>query len=225
MLDEVTGALIATHRQIADRTDLDLVGDTRWAALWQMSGRCLSTALVLIHDLRGGFTSDSIGTARALFEAIQLLNALAFHDEEDAVRRWLAGEWVRPREARAVQVRQQELALERMQQLGVEPEGGDLDELGRELYSILSGPAHHERAGFQSSISAELREFVFGAHPSAARRAGHLAYCGHLIEEMVIVVGDAFAEMIGREYVEGTVRPLQRHMEAVRAQYPIEEGD
>ena len=68
-----------------------------------MGGRCLAVSRVLLHDLQGGFASEAVGTLRALHEAVQLLAALAFHLEDDAARRWLAGEWIRPKEARAIQ--------------------------------------------------------------------------------------------------------------------------
>jgi hypothetical protein len=111
---EAVDVLIAAHRALADDTDIELGAATRWAATWEMSGRCLAISNVLLHDLRGGFASEGIGTLRALHEASQLLSALAFHLEEDVVRRWLAGDYIRPREARDVQHRKQELALERM---------------------------------------------------------------------------------------------------------------
>jgi hypothetical protein len=130
---KVVDSLIYTHEEIADRSDIDLGGETRWVVVWEMGGRCLSVARVLIHDLRGGFASEAVGTLRALHEGVQLLAALASHLEEDAGRRWLTGEWIRPKEAREIQGRKQELALERMAAAGIEAEGGDIVELGKRL--------------------------------------------------------------------------------------------
>jgi hypothetical protein len=214
-------ALIATHREIGDRTDLDLTGETRWAAMWLLAGRCLAISRVVLHDLRGGFTSEGIGSMRALHEAVQLLSAISFHLEEDAVRRWLAGEWIPPREVREIQGRKQTLADERMRELGIEPEGGDLVQLGRDLYGSLSESAHHQRGGFPESVAPALREFVYGPHPDATKRASHVEYGGHLLEEVVIVVGDAFADMLGRDYFTQVVRPLQELMERVRRESPL----
>jgi hypothetical protein len=50
----------------------------------------------LLPDLRGGFASEAIGTLRSLHEAAQLLSTLSFHEEQDVLRRRLAGEYVRP---------------------------------------------------------------------------------------------------------------------------------
>jgi hypothetical protein len=217
--------LVATHREIADRTDLDLGGETRWAAMWQLAGRCIAISRVVLHDLRGGFASEAIATMRSLHEATQLLAAIAFHEEEETVRRWLAGDWIRPREAREVHGRKQALADERMRELGIEPEHGNVAELGQQLYSALSGPAHHERGSFGESVAPSLREFAYGPHPDAATRATHVEYGGHLLEEALIVVGDAFADMLGRHYYVQAVRPLQEAMERVRREAPLSDDD
>jgi hypothetical protein len=217
----VVAALVTTHREIGDRTDLDLSSDTRWAAMWLLSGRCLAISHVVLHDLRGGFASEAVGSMRALHEATQLLSAISFHEEEEAVRRWLAGEWIRPRETREIQGRQQTLADERMRDMGIEPEGGDVVQLGSDLYSLLSEGAHHQRGGFPESVAVSIRDFAYGPHPDARVRASHVEYAGHLLEEVVIVVGDAFADILGREYFVQVVRPLQDRMAQVRVDAPI----
>lgn len=55
-------ALIETHRALADETDMEMAAPTRWAATWEMSGRCLAISNALLHDLRGKFASEAIGT-------------------------------------------------------------------------------------------------------------------------------------------------------------------
>jgi hypothetical protein len=215
-------ALIETHRALADETDLEMAAHTRWAAIWEMSGRCLAISNVLLHDLRGGFASEAIGTLRALHEASQLLSALSFHEEEELVRRWLAGDYIRPREAREVQGRKQALALERMQEAGVEPEGGDVVELGRELYGLLSEGSHHQRSAMSESLSSPLRRFSYGPHPDARNRASQVEYSGHLLEEVIMIVGDAFADLLGRNYYVNSVQPLIASLEQVRGDAPID---
>jgi hypothetical protein len=221
--ERVIGSLITTHRAIADDTDLEIRGDTRWSAIWELAGRCLAIARVVLHDLRGGFASEAAGSLRALHEAVQLLSALAFHEEEDAVRRWLAGEYVPPRDAREIQGRQQALALERMREAGIEPEGGDVVQLGRDIYSSMSEMAHHQRGGFLESISEELREFAYGPHPDARTRGSHVDFAGELLEEVLLVVGDAFADILDREYYREIVPPLQAELERIRRQFRLNE--
>ncbi len=174
-----------------------------------MSGRCLAISNVLLHDLRGGNASEAIGSLRALHEASQLLSALSFHEEEEVVRRWLAGEFIRPREAREVQRRKQALALQRMAEAGIEPEGGDVVELGQEIYSTLSEGSHHQRSVMAESMAPALRRFAYGPHPDARNRASHVDYAGELLEEVIIIVGDAFADILGRDFYGQQVGPLQ----------------
>lgn len=218
---ETVNALIVVHRALADETDIELGGDTRWAAIWEMSGRCLAISNVLLHDLRGGFASEAIGSLRALHEASQLLSALSFHEEEEVVRRWLAGEFIRPREARDVQGRKQALALQRMAEAGVEPEGGDVVELGRDIYSTLSEGSHHQRSVMAESMAPALRRFVYGPHPDARNRASQVDYAGELLEEVIIIVGDAFAYIRGRDFYVQQVRPLQKTLARVREEAPL----
>jgi hypothetical protein len=220
---EAVNTLIAAHRALADETDIELGTDTRWAAIWEMSGRCLAISNVLLHDLRGGFASEAIGSLRALHEASQLLSALSFHEEDEVVRRWLNGEFIRPREAREVQRRKQELALARMAEAGIEPEGGDVVALGREIYGVLSEGSHHQRSVMAESMAPALRRFTYGPHPDARNRASHVDYAGELLEEVIIVVGDAFADILGRDLYVQRVRPLQEALAQVREEAPLSE--
>ncbi len=220
---ESVDALIAAHRALADDTDIELGANTRWAAVWEMSGRCLAISNVLLHDLCGGFASEAIGTLRSLHEASQLLSALSYHEEEDVVRRWLGGEYIRPREARDVQRRKQGLALERMVQAGVEPEGGDIVELGRQIYGLLSDGSHHQRSVMAESMAPALRRFAYGPHPDARNRGSQVDYAGELLEEVIIIVGDAFADILGRDFYVQQVRPLQGALVRVREEAPLSE--
>ncbi len=220
---EVVDALIVEHRALADDTDIELGTNTRWAAMWGMSGRCLAISNILLHDLRGGFASEAIGTLRSLHEASQLLWELSYHEEEDVVRRWLGGEYIRPVTARAVQRCTQELANERMAKAGVEPEGGDIAELGSQIYDHLSKGSHHRRSAMAESMAPALRRFAYGPHPDARKRGSYVDYAGELLEEVIIIVGDAFADIRGRDFYAEQVRPLQEALVRVRKEAPLSE--
>ncbi len=214
-------ALITVHRSLADDTDIEMRADTRWAAIWEMGGRCLAISNVLLHDLRGGFASEAIGTLRALHEAAQLLSALAFHEEEDVLRRWLAGDYIAPWEARAVQGRKQALADERMEAAGIEPHDGDVVKLGSEIYGLMSKGAHHRRLTMDEAVAPALRRFAYGPHPSVNIRATYVEFAGHALEEVVMIVGDSFADMLGRDFYVEQVRPLIDAMDRARAEAPL----
>jgi hypothetical protein len=216
-IDEV----IAMHRQIGDSTDLQIRAPTRWSAIWELTGRCLAICRVVVHDLRGGFTSEAVGSLRALYEVAVLLGAVAFHEEEDAVRRWLEDEWIRPKETRAVMGRKEQLAWQRMREAGIEPVGRGLSEAGGEIYDVLSRPAHHRRRGFPETVSVDLREFTYGPHPNARVRAQYVDYAGELIETALLAVIDSLGDVIGRDYVRDALPRMQGRLETVREQYPL----
>jgi hypothetical protein len=74
-------ALIDAHRQIVDRTDLDLDAETRPLAVWELAGRCLALATALLDQLRLGYGPETVGTMRVLHEAVNLLMVAV--DEEE----------------------------------------------------------------------------------------------------------------------------------------------
>jgi hypothetical protein len=154
--------------------------------------------------------------------ATVLLGAIAFHAEEDTLRQWLTDEeWVRPKQARAVMERKQELAKERMREAGVDTSGRSLSEIGGEIYDLLSRPAHHRRGGSPETLEPDLREFTYGPHPSAEVRARYLDYAGELVETALLVVIDTLGDMIGRDYVKDNLPPMQARLEELRIRFPL----
>jgi hypothetical protein len=222
--EDAIDELIAWHRKLVDQSDLDLSAATRWVAIWELSGRCLGISKLVIYEMRGGFTSEAAGTLRTLHEAVHLLTAVSFTEEDAITRRWLDGDYVRPREARDAMARQAAHAQVLMREAGIEPEEtAPIEELGRQVYDVLSRPAHHRRGGFDESISRRLRLFVYGPHPSAQTRATHVLYAGELIEEVLITVGGAFGSIFGAGYYREHVKPLQETFAQVRSLFPLDE--
>jgi hypothetical protein len=218
---EVVEEVVFAHRRIADETDIEIGADTRWSAIWELTGRSLGVCRVVLHDLRGGFAGEMMGSIRGLHEATQLLAAVTYHREETLLRRWLRGDYVRPKKARAVMARKQAFALARMAEQCVEPVAGDIVTLGEEIYDLLSASAHHRRRSLGESISVPLRDFTYGPHPDANVRASYVVYAGHLIEETVMVIADGIGDIIGREYFHEVLPVLKAKMEAVREQHPL----
>jgi hypothetical protein len=54
------------HVGIADGTDIDLRGDTRWAAVWQLAGRAIGFAHALLVLANAGMGDDALPVARAM---------------------------------------------------------------------------------------------------------------------------------------------------------------
>src|SRR4051812_48141211 len=145
---EAVEVLVTTHARIASETDIEIGADTRWSALWELSGRCLSECRLLVHALRGGFSVEASSNERAVFEALYLLSAIAFDD--DVTRSWLRGEYVRPKRARAVMKKREVLARKRMVEAGLDP-SGDVTSSGEWLYDQFSRSAHHRRGPITQS--------------------------------------------------------------------------
>jgi hypothetical protein len=93
--------LVSAHTNIASGTDLVIGSDTRWSAIWELSGRCLSECRLLIHALRGGFALEASSNVRAMFEAMYLLAhdlpSAVSDPSEVAPRRWRVGPGARLR--------------------------------------------------------------------------------------------------------------------------------
>jgi hypothetical protein len=210
--------LVGAHRSIADRTDLVISSDTRWSAIWELSGRCLTECRLLLHALRGGFTLEASSNVRAMVEAMDLLAAVAFEDA--TARRWLTGDDVRPRKARAVMAKKQQLARQRMKAAGVEPEGVAVS-TGEWIYRHFSDSAHHRRGPITRSISLERREFFYGPHPDPARRAREVADIGQLIETTLMIVADSLADVVGREGLAEVLLQQASEFDRVREQQPL----
>jgi hypothetical protein len=223
LADEVD-AVIEAHRHLADLTDLDFDADTGWSAIWLLSGRCLAICRVVLHDLRGGFASEAVGTLRSLWEAAMLLAALASSTEDELLRRWLVDDdkgWVRPKEARDAVVRKEARAWTRMEEEGVELPDESVEEAGRDIYDLLSRPAHHRRSGFPESRQVDLRVFAYGPHPSAEVRARQLSYASQFIEVALMVVIGGLNQLYGGGYTEDALTPMMERLETVREQHPL----
>jgi hypothetical protein len=210
--------LIGVHAEIANGTDLGIGTDTRWSAIWELSGRCLSECRLLLYALRGGFSVESSSNERAVFEAMYLLTAIAFDD--DVLKRWLAGDYVRPKTARGLVAKKQELAHQRMRAAGVEPDG-DVVASGEWLYDYFSKAAHHRRAPMTASVSLERREFAYGPHPDPVRRSVEIWHAGQTIETALIVVADSLAYIVGRGDLAEFLRAQADELESVRERYPL----
>lgn len=67
-----------------------------------------------------------------------------------------------PRDSREIVGEVQAGAVAELIERGVELEGGDIVELGREIYGGLSKGAHNAPPGFAESVSRPLRRFNYG---------------------------------------------------------------
>ena len=243
--------LIRGHSMLANETDIDLRAETRWVALWELSGRCISLAHALLVELRNGLTAQVSGTSRLMFEAVSLLEAFTVAPD-DLVRQWLDGKHVPQRKAReqlnqlaeegagieddhqfqalaaAIRAdpRYRARAAEQKKQ-GAPASGGVADLLtfvSSAEYQELSHArgGHNDRPGLRDSVDPELRLFHYGPHPDPEVRAVYVQQAGHDIERVVIVVGYTLSRFFfGPAYQENRIHTLQRALRTVREERPL----
>jgi hypothetical protein len=211
--------LVDFHRKLVEETDLDLAAETRWVAIWEMSGRCLALAKALIDQLSQGWGPETVGVARVLHEGANLL--MTFVESEEVGHRWREGEHVRPGEARNLVATSYQEDLERIvAELGIEVDA-NMRQIQNEVYRRLSQGAHNDRPGFADSIARDLREFAYGPHPDPRVRALYVEFGGELIEQIVMEVGHALGRIYGDGFYIREVQPLVHAIHAVREQMPI----
>ena len=233
-------ALADLHRKLADETDIDLSGETRWVALWEMSGRCIALGNALLEQLRAGYTTETAGTARVLVEALNL--ALAFVEgDEQVVRRWLRGKQVGTKEAAAEANRLYELIVREMAEqgqpleqhpeylrqlpgaadLGIPTEGGAAGIIkytsGR-VYGELSSAVHNRRAAVRASSETTLRSFAYRAHPNPRLRAHWVEQGSGHIERTLLDVGTCLAKIFGIDVVRPVVMAHVAGIHAMRTE-------
>jgi hypothetical protein len=108
-----------------------------------------------------------------------------------------------------------------MEAEGLEPPERGAVEVGGEIYDLLSRPAHNRRGGSPETISVPLREFTYGPHPNAERRALHVAYAEQLIETALLVVIDSVSDIVGREYARDALPAMKARLDQARDQFPF----
>jgi hypothetical protein len=215
--------LIAAHQRIADTMEFGIDGHTRWTAVWEMSGRCLGLCNALLVQLREGFASEVVPTLRSIHEAAQLVTVLAGPGEQTLLRTWLENRtYLSAQRVRAAEARIEQPAVELLKKQGIRL-AGDQQDLGQQVYGILSKPAHNMRIGFAESVTRPLRQFSYGPHPYPVQRAVHVEFGGQAIEDVALRVGRALAiRFLGRDFYNETVKPLLASLHAIRDEMPID---
>jgi len=212
-----------THQWIADDYDFDLVGDTRPAATWQMAGRCIGIARLICDSLALGYTTEVLHLARALHEAVRLVQAFMLPEGTALLRKWLAddgNDWVRPKAVRAVESEFEERLAQAMRDAGI-PELDRTRDLDRAMYGHQSEAAHHRRKWTQDAVLPPARTMLRGPTTVWLRRAGTTAAMLPVVEESVMLVGDALARFLPPDWYEQRVGPFLLSFEALRVTQPL----
>ena len=220
----VAAALAEAHQRIAETVEFGLGGDTRWTAVWEMSGRCAALCNCAIAQLRAGFGAEVVPTFRAIHEAGQLLSVLAGPGEWGVLREWLNDGYISAAKARAAEDRINEPVIAELKKLGIDLHGApEPKDLGKQIYDVLSKPAHNMRLALRESVSIPLHLYSYGPHPDPTLLAVHVEYAGQLLEEITMRVGSALGtRFLGREWYDETIKPLIAALKAIRDEMPVD---
>jgi hypothetical protein len=213
-------ALADAHQELADGYDLNLTSATRPAAIWQMTGRCISIMRALLSLVEGGYTAEVLYLGRALHEASRLLSALGDEQEDELLRRWLAGEYVRPAEVRAAEARYEDRLAAAMIAEG-RPELPRTEHVTRQIYSKMSEASHHQRPAVEGDIAPMLRTMARGTDPTWERRAVAASVMLSVVDEGIDAVGEAIARFHGAAWYDEHVRPFWASFEVLARDQPL----
>jgi hypothetical protein len=202
-------ALAAQHAHLADHSDLDLEGDTRWAARWRLAGAALAYANALV-DLSGrGYVDAALPVSRALYEALGVLGVVNDDSEQTILARWLEDREVQPKKVRAAAERQAKRTSEEAAARGIELDVADIREQMEQIYGVLSDVSHVRRSGLRGMVSVPLRRAIYDAHPDPFARAHGAVSTVLAVEATVLGVGDALAAFYGGPYYAEVIKPIQ----------------
>jgi hypothetical protein len=212
--------LANAHQTIADAWDLDLTGDTRPAATWQMLGRCLGIARSMLDLLLLGYAAEVVLLARSLHEANRLLDALGDPDEDPLLRMWLSGKKITPRDARMAEQRFEERLGTVMTAAG-EPELHRTEVPTRKIYGQLSEAAHHQRRWVQDAVAPALRTMLHGPIPTWERRAATASLMLMIVGEAIDTTGGALERFHGAPWYAENIKPYWARFEALEVEHPL----
>ena len=201
------------HEAFASGTEHDLTASERHNAVWKLSGQAIAYAFALVELLERGYTGQTWALMRAVHEVDRLLAAANAEGEERIVRRWLANQEVQQREAREAEQRQATRVSEQMVAAGLEPLKVDVGELSRTIYRGMSAAAHHQRAIVDEAIDYESRTMIYGPDPRQDQRLAYTAFAGALIQEVLLIAGDALSYLFGPPFYEEHLVPILRRFE------------
>lgn len=202
-------ALADQHAYLADHLDMDLDGDTRWAARWRLSAAAIAYANALVDLTDGGYGDIALPTSRALYEALGVLGVINDDREQAILDRWLEDREIQPKKVRAAAERQAKRTAEEAAEHGVELDLQDISGAMEQIYGILSDVSHARRSGLRGIVSTSLRQATYREHSDPLQRA-HAAVSTILaVEATILGVGDALAAFYGRPFFAQVIKPIQ----------------
>ena len=202
-------ALASKHAYLGDNSDLDLDGETRWAARWLLAAAAIAYANALVDLSDRGYVDTALPISRTLHEALGLLSVINDDAEETILKRWLEDREVQPKKVRAAAERHAQRVTNEAMARGVHVEIAGLNEQMEEIYATLSDVGHIRLSGVRSLFSVPLRRAIYGRHPDPLERARGAASTALSVEATIIGVGDVLATFYAGPYYGQVIKPIQ----------------
>jgi hypothetical protein len=209
--------LIAHHARFAAKTSHDLAANDRVNAIWKLSGESLAHAIALVDLLERGYTAQTWPAMRAIHEADRLLAAVSDHDEERIPRRWLSDQQIKQAEAREAEQRGAERLAAQLRAVGEEPLVEDVKHLSQQIYKGMSRAAHHQRSVVDESVDHTARTFIYGPDPRVEQRLDYTVYAGVLLQEVLLLTGDALSFLWGPTFYPEHLAAVLRSFDTMLA--------
>lgn len=151
---------------------LDLFTDTRWAAIWQLSGRSVAPGQSLLTQVGARFRRGTFPTARPIHEANRLIQVFCDREEYALLEQWFADRPPKPATVRK--------AIRRVADRGCSSilDGRATAEAETRLYDALSSTVHPLRPPTELAVSSRRRTLVTGPNPDWGVRAYYVAWAG-----------------------------------------------
>ncbi|HEX2071190.1 MAG TPA: hypothetical protein VHF90_06030 [Thermoleophilaceae bacterium] len=215
---DAIGWLADRHATWGIDTPPGIDSEDREPAVWKVAGDVIAQATALVDQLEDGYTQQTLPLIRSIHEGSRLVAVLANPEEDAILRSWLANKEIKQSELRKAQEREAKRVAAEMREAGIDP--GNIEnvaELSRTIYGRLSKGPHHYRQVVDEAVDFEARTMVYGPDPRIHRRVDYLAAVGPILQEVLLLVGDALSFLYGPNsgfYVE-QLRPMAKRMEEV----------
>jgi hypothetical protein len=211
-------ALADQHAVLADRSDMNLNGDNRWAARWRLAAAAIAYANALVDLTDGGYGDTALPMSRALYEALGVLGVVNDTAEQTVLDHWLEDREIQPKKVRAAAERQAKRIAEDAAEHGVELDVEDIRAQMEQIYRVLSDVSHARRSGLRGMVSVPLRRAIYREHPDPFARAHAAVSTVLAVEATILGVGDALAAFYGGPYYAQVIKPIKDGLMASTAQ-------
>jgi hypothetical protein len=194
--DAILQDLETAHGRVTNDPRLNLLGPSREAARWLVTGRCIGLARAGLDLVRIGYSSEAIPTIRSLHEANRLLGVFTHRGEDELVTSWIEGRGVSRRAIMQASQRQEEAIRVEMMRAGEKLPALTKSYFDQQ-YGRWSEFAHQRRRHLVDQVAEAPRMMAVGPHPDWRARAVSVDHFGDVVSELLSVGGAALTQSLG----------------------------